>query len=318
MKCIIDNADAVYFDLVEVGQVAKNYFTFVNRLDDNRYASLMNVFKCRDYFMDETWKRKTHRDTVIYGWETRAYEWDGEYIAASYNLVNNARTMEKILHRVSIVNLLLKHRGMPPIIMEPAINDEREDDTWFVVLVDEFYLQSLARMSLFSGLLRCLWHNPLDDISLDNGFNYPRNTKGLESLFLSSEGTSLWVLLDDTLWQTIGVRLHDIPQNVICANMETYTRTKESVEAGNADWVHNNGGLKSILNAASGYGVLSEYVESFDWEEEDEDYAAELRDSSSPSLVYDYPQILMNSEIVERAANKAIELYKSNTVKLAV
>ena len=227
-----------YFDLAENSQVAQQKFCLVNKDGDGFYMA-SPFFRCRDYIMDSMASKKLNRDFEVYGWETENVDWEQQFIVSTYRSMEDGLLKKNIEH----MDKALEKAGLPLI---PFIPIKFATSTWgksYAVSIDPWYSEALVRMSILTGLLRCVWYqdfsNPCSDYELWDEDWWYRN---------SAEGSALKILTDPDIWSCVRVPLKAKVTNCLCLTAKQLKSVMDGYEEEEfASMVHDNTGVNELL-----------------------------------------------------------------------
>jgi hypothetical protein len=250
-----------------------------------------------------------------YGWDTSLYDWDGELMGVSFGDTSDVQ------ERFEQLRAKLAERGLPDISYERVVRTEGlyDEHSWYAVTVDPFYLTTLLRGSLFTGLLRSLWWEWTD--TQMNDWVTKHETRYDKSKWLrNSEGSAWRTLFDDTTWEVLGKQLLVKPNNIISAPAAMYKMVKDAVAEGNNNYVHNNAGIYNALVKIDHYGILFDAIPKTPvWKWCPEKYD-DIQVEPERKLEWEIPQqsdengdmvdcpVIMNFTAIKRAAESAINL----------
>jgi hypothetical protein len=265
--------------------------------------------------MDEIWTRHHDVNMLQYGWDTSLYVWDGELMGVSFGDTSDVE------ERFEQLRAKLAERGLPDISYERVVRTEGlyDDHIWYAVTVDPFYLSTLLRGSLFTGLLRSLWWEWTD--TQMNDWVTKHKTRYTKSQWLrNSEGSAWRTLFDDTTWEVFGKQLLAKPNNIISAPAAMYKIIQDEVAEGQNGQVHNNAGIYNALAKIDHYGILFDAIPKLAvWKWCPEKYE-DIQVDPERKLKWERPKqsdehgemidcpVIMNYTAIKRAAEAAINL----------
>lgn len=221
----------------EIGQSLDIKFSFVKRKDTGTYTNMFNPVKCRDFLGDCLDAIQHQKVNSIYG-----FTFDGKknkiYKAKTFLSLHfpNTETKETFLKQSWMLRTYTYHIGFVRVSNIPDTN---------IVLVEasKFWQSSIAAMSLFTFIIKCLCYKL--DIVGKNLFDVIR---GIEVDYKNWDGTIIQVKT------TEAQHIKNIDTDKIVfflKNIKKLTKDLPNVSGYDSpktiSTVHNNSGFISIL-----------------------------------------------------------------------
>lgn len=190
--------------------------------DGDNFVSQSSALKCKDFFNDWVYTRKTGKPMSIYSFDTGKMT-DIDPSKAGFLLVYNLTTEFK--HNLHILNTWLEEQGTPGIfILEDYILEELPGDFKSMIIeIPPYFLENTYRISLLSLLIRLM--------NVKNTFN------SWESILNFTYNTQDQFLFDVAKTSKLWFQPHPKIEKYIWYAGEEYNSEKHF----NPTYIHNNG-----------------------------------------------------------------------------